>query len=67
MSSLVCVFGERMKSFRDNYLDMLFERQDVQIAIFTNLFYISYRSFNLRQNDNIDFSASFFLKLFFSK
>ncbi len=37
MSSLVCAFGKRIRRFRSNYLDLLFERQNIEVDIFTGL------------------------------
>lgn len=67
MSSLICKFDKRLQRFRINYLDLLFEHKDVEIDTFINLFYFSYNSFKLRQNNIIDFSISFLLKLSFGK
>ena len=62
ISSLVCIFGKEVKRFRSNYLDLLFERQDIKVSTFINLFNFSYSNFKLGQNDNIDFSVNFPLK-----
>lgn len=67
MSGLVCAFGERMGSFEGNYLDLLFKHQDIGVGIFTCLFNFSYSSFKLGQNNNINLSVSFPLKIFFSE
>ncbi len=63
MSSLVYIFGKGMRRFRSNYLDLLHKRQDIRVIIFTSLFNFSYNSVKLEQNDTIDFSKSFLLKL----
>ena len=67
MNGLVCVFSKGVGSFRGNYLNLLFERQDVGISIFTGLSNFNSSSFKLEQSDGINFSASFLLKLSFGK
>lgn len=67
MSSLVCVFDKGVGSFRYNYLNLLFKYQDFQFDIFISFFNFCYSSFELKQNDNINVSASFSPKLCFQE
>lgn len=65
MNNLICIFGKKVRSFKGNYLNLLFECQDIGINTFTNLSNFNSSSFNLRQSNNINFSANFFPKNFF--
>ena len=67
ISGLVCAFGKGVGSFGGNYLNLLFEHQDVGISTFIGLFNFSCNSFKLGQSDSIDFSASFSPKLSFGE
>lgn len=64
---MVCVFSKEVGSFKGNYVDLFFECQAVRIGRFISLFYFSYSIFKLKQNDSIEFSVSFFLKLSFDE
>lgn len=67
INSVVFAFCKERKSFKDNYLNLLFKHQDVSTSIFTNLFTSNNNSYKLRQNDIINFNVSFFSKHFVCK
>lgn len=65
ISSLVCIFGEKLGKFKSNYLDLSFEYHDVGIGTFTGIFNFSSSNFKLGQSDSIDVNANFSLKICF--
>lgn len=67
MSSLISRFGKIVERFESNNLDLLYEYKDVEIDTFTYLFHFNCNSFNMKQNNSINFTTIFLSKLLFGK